>query len=174
MINANADHENHTYATIADLLVNKLRGFVMSRIPIAPLADIVLGYANLKHLGVFMNISAIHMQGVNVTPIGAEYNVCFDLFNGMSEITIWDHGHHEYGLGVPGNKKPSCIIDPEVAFGYVSRNDTVAIGNCVRDTKALHKPWWRDKEKAAMGAACMHSLTLKAKLMLWRFERRGL
>jgi hypothetical protein len=169
-----AEYANHSYAAIVDLIYCKVRASMYGCIRVGPLVDIVLEYANLGYFGIFKSISAIHMTGVNVTPIGAEYNVCFELSDDKSLIAIYDHGHHRDGLDIPGFAKPGCIFDPRDAFDLVARNDVIAIGNRISDSKVLNKPWWGDREKSAIGAACMRSLTLKAKLMLWRLIRRGL
>lgn len=106
-----AGYSDYTYASISGLIYCKLKTSVHRCIPIGPLADLVLEYANLAHFGIFMCISAIRMKGVNVTPVGSEYNVEFNLFGNNSVIDTFDHGRHEDGLNLPGTRKPDTVID---------------------------------------------------------------
>ena len=81
---------------------------------------------------------------------------------------------YEYGLEMPGARQPDCVLPMSTAYELSSNNDVIALGNHISNINVINKPWWTNKEKSAMGAACMLSLTLKAKLMLWRCIRRGL
>jgi len=167
--------DDETYSDIADAILTRLRGFVINAIGIAPLAELVLEYARLDPLGLFLQISAIHATvGVDVTPIGTTYNVTFGMERDMSVLEVRIYDKNEYNkCGVSNvclllNK---YIFPSQKMYDLVAREDMVAIGNIL--AVGMNKPWWKTAEKRSVGTACLHSLVKKAKIARWKFERHA-
>ncbi len=174
IIGADAEFKCNTYAEISEEILTKLLNIVTEVIHITPLAGIALEYARLDSFGLFMHISAIHMKGINVTPVGTEYNVSFDSSSDRSQLTVIERSKYINGHNCPD----SCanmwkyIFEPASLHSFVCSGDSIAIGSILK--VAMNKPWWTTKEMQKMGTASILSLTNKAKLMLWRFMRRGM
>lgn len=176
---ASIDFKSDLYSEICDEIHAKLIKFITNVVRVAPLSEIILGYAGLDSLGLFMYISAIHMSGVDVVPIGTKYTICFGLVDKDTYFSIRAHGRIPTYNADGSATYDHYMNDTEwhhfptgTMHALAIKGDALTIGDMLGE--AMNKPWWGANEKQKVGTAALYSLTLKAKLLLWRFMRRGL